>query len=126
MMVSARNIQSNNEIMKNRRHIIMSPVIHDFIITVMFYRMRGLRTALTDKCGDIFLCEEFISLTPTEIRSYYHAVEFQTLDYAGDFQLPFVQAYENQEQKTSFTTIWQKQMLEDGSIFDVQVNYVHV
>ena len=82
--------------------------------------MKGLIAAMGDNCL-LSMCEAFTSLSAAELSVYYQQLEVQTLEYADNYQLPFVQAFENRERKDIYLVAWQTKKFENDSVIEVKV-----
>ena len=93
------------------------------LVTCLFSRIRGLIAAIDHHCPDSsHMCDNFVRLTTTEMRQYYDAVEFDILEYAGGFKLPYVHRIENRATKDLFLSVYQMQKLDDGTYVENRVS----
>ena len=77
---------------------------------------------MTEHCdGEMIMCQDFTSLTSTEINPYYQALEFQTLRYSDNFTLPGRVSYESRVNSYQYNDILQVKVAEDGSLINVKV-----
>ena len=79
---------------------------------------------MESKCGESVMCQEFTSLSSSEVHQIYQEEAFQTLRYSAGFQLPFTQAYTDGQRKNVYNIIYQTQRLENGSELSIQVKYI--
>ena len=91
--------------------------------TCLFSRIRGLMAAIDHHCPDSsHMCDNFVRLTTIEMGQYYDAVEFDILEYAGGFKLPYVHRIENRATKDLFLSVYQMQKLDDGKYVENRVS----
>ena len=89
---------------------------------LLYFRLRGIEAAMTEHCdGEMIMCQDFTSLTSTEINPYYQALEFQTLRYSGNFTLRGPVSFENRVNSYRYNNIFQVKVTENGSLINVKV-----